>query len=82
MVCYEAVLELSSPRLLTINERSEMGLHELPMFMSLFGFGMSIMFDTFHVCGMLFNAMLVRYVSPITVPSPHIASYDEIRQQA
>ena len=41
-----------------------MGRYELPMFMSLFGVG--IIFGNFHVCGMmlLFNAMLVMYVSP------------------
>ena len=30
-----------------ITERSEMGLYDVPMFMSLFGFG--IMFASFHV---------------------------------
>ena len=40
------------------------------MFMSLLGFGMSIMLSNFHMCGMmlLFKSvlyMVVRYVSPI-----------------
>ena len=32
-----------------ITERSEMGLYDMPMFMSLFGFGIGIMFASFHV---------------------------------
>ena len=32
-----------------ITERSEMGLYSVPIFMSLFGFGIGIMFDSFHV---------------------------------
>ena len=32
-----------------ITERSEMGLHDVPMFMSLFSFGIGIMFSSFHV---------------------------------
>ena len=36
---------------LVITERSEMGLYDVPMFMSLFGIGM--MFASFHVCGMM-----------------------------
>ena len=52
-----------------INERNEMGLYDVPMFMSLFGFGIGMMFASFHVCGMmlLFSDMLymlVRYASP------------------
>ena len=40
-------------RVLVMTERSEMGL-----FIYLLGFDMSIMFDNFHMCGMmLFNAM-------------------------
>ena len=30
-------------------ERREMGLHDVPMFMSLFGFGIGMMLDSFHV---------------------------------
>ena len=45
-----------------------MGLYEVPLSMSLFGFGMGTMLATFHMCGMLmlravFN-MLVRNESP------------------
>ena len=32
-----------------ITERSEMGLSDVPMFMSLFGFGIGMMFASFHV---------------------------------
>ena len=32
-----------------ITERSEMGLYDVPMFMSLFGFGIGKMFTSFHV---------------------------------
>ena len=47
-------------RVLAITEKSEMGLYEVPMFMSLSAFGMGIMFANFHECWMilLFNAML------------------------
>ena len=43
-----------------------MGLYDVPMFMSLFGFGIGMMFASFHVRGMmmLFSDMLVRYASP------------------
>ena len=34
---------------LAITERSEMGLYDVPMFMSLFGFGIGMMFASFHV---------------------------------
>ena len=34
---------------LAITERSEMGLYDVPMFMSLFGFGIGTMFASFHV---------------------------------
>ena len=32
-----------------IAERSEMGLYDVPMFMSLFGFGIRLLFASFHV---------------------------------
>ena len=32
-----------------ITERSDMGQYDVPMFMSLFGFGIGIMFSRFHV---------------------------------
>ena len=51
-----------------ITERSEMGLYDVPMSMSLFGFGIGMMFDSFHVIGMMLFSdrlyMLVRHASP------------------
>ena len=35
---------------LAITEGREMGPYDVPMFMSLLGYGMGIMFDNFHVC--------------------------------
>ena len=32
-----------------ITERNEMGQYDVPMFMSLFGFGIGMMFASFHV---------------------------------
>ena len=40
---------VSSPVFFAITERSEMGLYDVPMFMSLFGFGIGMMFASFHV---------------------------------
>ena len=44
-------------------------MYDVPMFMSLLGFGIGMMFDNSHVCGMmfLFGAMLymlLRYTTP------------------
>ena len=36
-----------------VNERSEMCLYEVPMFMSLFGFGLDMMCASFQMCGMV-----------------------------
>ena len=52
-----------------ITERSEMGLYDVPMFMSMFGFGIGMMFASFYVWRMmlLFSnvlCMLMRYASP------------------
>ena len=52
-----------------ITERRDLGLYEVPLFMSLFGFGMGTMLANFDMCGIMlvlravFN-MLVRNVSP------------------
>ena len=50
-----------------ITERSEMGLYDVPMFMSLFGFGIGMMFTSFHVWGMmlLFCDMLYMWVQAV-----------------
>ena len=37
------------PSVLAITERSEMGLYDVLMFISLFGFGIGMMFVSFHV---------------------------------
>ena len=51
-----------------ITERRDMGLYDVPMFMSLFGLGMGMMFASFQTCDMVlvFSSMFnvcVRYVS-------------------
>ena len=56
-----------------IIERSEMGLYDVHMFMSLFGFGIGMMFASFHVCGMMLMFsdvlyMLVKYAIPSARP--------------
>ena len=33
----------------SINQRNEMGMYDVTMFMSLFGFGLGMMFASFHV---------------------------------
>ncbi len=55
--------------ILTTTARSDIGLYDLPWCVSLFGFGIGMMFASFHECGMmfLFDAVLsnfVRYASP------------------
>ena len=40
---------VSFPVFFAITERSEMDLYDVPMFMSLFGFGIGMMFVSFHV---------------------------------
>ena len=65
MLCKE---EISSP-VSAITERWDMGLYEVPLSMSLLGFGMGTMLANFHMCGIMlvlravFN-MLVRNTSP------------------
>ena len=34
-------------------ERSQMGLSDVPMFISLLGFGIGMMLASFHMCGMM-----------------------------
>ena len=52
-----------------ITERRDMGIYEVPLSMSLLGFGMETMLANFHMCGIMlvlravFN-MLVRNASP------------------
>ena len=51
------------------SERRDMGLYEVPLFMSLLRFGKGTMLSIFHRCGMIFLLravlnMLVRNASP------------------
>ena len=76
MLCFVPVLrgcvfcykEDSSSPVSTITERMDMGLYEVPLSMSLLGFGMWTMLANFHMCGIMlvlravFN-MLVRNAS-------------------
>ena len=65
LLCKE---EGSSPLQSAITERRDMGLYEVPLFMSLLGFGMGTMLANFRMCGIMlvltsvFN-MLVRNAS-------------------
>ena len=40
-------------RIFAINERNEMGLYDVHNFMSLLGFGISMIFASFHMCGIM-----------------------------
>ena len=46
-----------------ITERSEMGLYDMPMFMSLFGFGIGMMLSSFHGMMLLFSDVLYMLAS-------------------
>ena len=37
-----------------ITERRDMGLYDVPLSMSLLGFGMGTMLANFHICGIMF----------------------------
>ena len=54
---------------LAITERRDMGLYEVPLSVSLLGFGIGTMLANFHVCGIMFLLravlnILVRNASP------------------
>ena len=67
-VCSAVTVECFSS-VFAITERRDMGLYEVPLSMSLLGFGMGTMLANFHMCGItlvlrgVFN-MLVRNASP------------------
>ena len=69
MVCLRLCKEEGSSSVFPITERRDMGLYEVPLSMSLFGFGMGTMLANFHMCGIMlvlrtvFN-MIVRNASP------------------
>ena len=50
LLCYE---EGCSPVFLAITERRDMGLYEVPLSMTLLGFGMGTMLANFHMCGIM-----------------------------
>ena len=53
-VCLLLCKEEGSSPVSAINERRNMGLYEVPLSMSLLGFGMGTMFANFHMCGIMF----------------------------
>ena len=69
LVCLRLCKEEGSSSVFAITERMDMGLYEVPLSMSLLGFGMGTMLANFHMCGIMlvlravFN-MLVRNASP------------------
>ena len=69
LVCLLLCNEEGSSPVFVITERRGMGLYEVPLSMSLFGFGMGTMSANFHMCGIMlvlsadFN-LLVRNESP------------------
>ena len=68
-VCLLLCREEGSSPVSAITERRDMGLYDVPLSMSLLGFGMGTMLANFHLCGIMlvltavFN-MLVRNASP------------------
>ena len=69
LVCSRLCKEEGSSPVSAITERKDMGLYEVPLSMSLLGFGMGTMLASFNMCGIMlvlravFN-MLMRNVSP------------------
>ena len=69
LVCLLLCKEEGSSPVSAITERRDMGLYEVPLSMSLLGFGMGTMLANLHMCGIMlvlravFN-MLVRNASP------------------
>ena len=69
LLCKE---EGSSPVSFAITERRDMGLYEVPLSVSLLGFGIGTMLANFHMCGIMlvlrsvFN-ILVRNASPVGI---------------
>ena len=69
LVCLLLGKEEGSSSVSAITKRRDVGLYEVPLSMSLLGFGMGTMLTNFHMCGIMlalravFN-MLVRNASP------------------
>ena len=53
LVCLLLCKEEGSSPVSAITERRDMGLYEVPLSMSLLGFGMWTMFVNFHMCGIM-----------------------------
>ena len=53
LVCLQLCKEECSSPVSAITERSDMGLYEVPLSMSLLGFGMGTMLANFHRCGIM-----------------------------
>ena len=69
LVCLRLCKEEGSSPVSAITERRDMGLYEVPLSMSLLGFGMGTMLANFHMCAIMFVLravfnMLVRNASP------------------
>ena len=52
-VCFLLCKEVDSSPVSTIAERRDMGLYEVPLSMSLLGFGMGTMLANLHMCGIM-----------------------------
>ena len=69
LVCLLLCKEEGSSPVSAITERRDMGLYEVPLSVSLLGFGIGTMLANFHVCGIMFLLravlnILVRNASP------------------
>ena len=53
LVCLLLCKEESSSPVSAITERRDMALYEVPLSMSLYGFGMGTMLASFHMCGLM-----------------------------
>ena len=53
LVCLRLCKEEGSSPVSAITERRDMGLYEVPLSMSLLGFGMGTMLANFHMCGIM-----------------------------
>ena len=53
LVCLQLCKEEGSSPVSAITERRDIGLYEVPLSMSLLGFGMGIMLVNFHMCGIM-----------------------------
>ena len=53
LVCFQLCKEEGSSSVSAITERRDMDLYEVPLSMSLLGFGMGTMLANFHMCGIM-----------------------------